>query len=78
MNMIEISVQSILVSLIHKRCELMTIFVSNLHAHVQETELLKTIKFTIGYLQMDNQTESEPIYPVILKPRDLDYNNEMN
>ena len=56
----------------------MTIFVSNLHAHVQETELLKTIKFTIGYLQMDNQTESEPIYPVILKPRDLDYNNEMN
>lgn len=27
---------------------------------------------------MDNQTESEPIYPVILKPRDLDYNNEMN
>jgi hypothetical protein len=56
----------------------MTIFVSNLHAHVQETELLKTIKFTIGYLQMDNQTESEPIYPVILKPRDLDYNSEMN
>ena len=52
----------------------MTIFISKLSTLIVETEQLKNIKFNIGYLQIDNQAESEPVYPVLLKPRDLFYN----
>jgi hypothetical protein len=74
MKMVELSISSITLSFIHRRCELMTIFISKMHTHITETEQLKNIKFSIGYLQIDNQAESDPVYPILLKPRDLDYN----
>lgn len=50
MRMVDLSVQNIVFSIIHKRSELMTIFVNKLNMHVTETEKLKQIKFSIGYL----------------------------
>jgi hypothetical protein len=73
-KMFELSVSQIFFSFIHRKCELMTIFISKLSTLIVETEQLKNIKFNIGYLQIDNQAESEPVYPVLLKPRDLFYN----
>jgi len=75
MKIVELSISQVFVSFIHKKSELMTIFVSKLHTHIAETEQVKNIRFSIGYLQIDNQTESEPVYPVLLKPRDLHYNS---
>ena len=63
-------------SFIHRKCELMTIFISKLSNQIVETELVKSIKFSIGYLQIDNQAESEPVYPVLLKPRDLYFDTD--
>jgi len=76
MKMVDLSIQNIVLSVIHKRSELMTIFVNKLNMHITETERLKQIKFSIGYLQIDNQSEQDPVYPVMLSPRDLYYNPE--
>ena len=40
-----------------------------------ENEEVKTIKFSIGYLQIDNQSEADPVYPVLLKPKYLDWDS---
>jgi hypothetical protein len=38
MKIIELSVSQVFFSFIHKKCELMTVFVSKLHTHITETE----------------------------------------
>lgn len=50
MKIIDLSISQVIFSFIHKKCELMTIFISKLHTHITETEEVKNIKFSIGYL----------------------------
>ena len=50
MNMVELVINQITLSFIHQKCELFTIFISKMHTHITETEELKNIKFSIGYL----------------------------
>jgi len=38
---------------------------------VKDTEKDTKSEFEIGYIQIDNQSEHDPIYPVILKPKYL-------
>ena len=54
MKILDISVSKIVLSFIHKKCELMTIFVSKLFTNITETKEYKNVKFSIGYLQIDN------------------------
>jgi len=76
MKILDVSISKVVLSFIHKKCELMTIFVSKLFTNITETKDYKNIKFSIGYLQIDNQAEHDPIYPILLKPRDFYYNIE--
>ena len=76
MRMVDLSINKIVLSVIHRKCELLTVFVNKLNMHVTETEKQKQIKFSAGYLQIDNQSEQDPVYPVMICPRDLYYNQE--
>lgn len=51
-------------------------FISKILADITETTKLSAIKFSVGYLQIDNQWDEEAAYAVILKPRDLYYEDE--
>jgi hypothetical protein len=35
----------------------------------------QSLNFSIGYMQIDNQSEPEPIFPVMIRPRELYYIN---
>ena len=54
MKILDISVSKIVLSFIHKKCELMTVFISKLFTIITENREYKNIKFSIGYLQIDN------------------------
>jgi hypothetical protein len=63
--------RNVCVSLIHKKNELITIFISNIKAEIEETFKNTMIKFQVGYMQVDNQNQSETGFAVIVRPRDL-------
>ena len=48
-------------------------FMSKLFTKVEQNEEITSTVFQIGYFQVDNQSEADPIYPVLLKPNILDY-----
>lgn len=75
-KMLDLSINSITLSFIHRKSELMTVYMSKLNSHIVDTEDSKTIKFSIGYLQLDNQSETDPVYPVLLKPKILEYSKQ--
>lgn len=66
---------SICMSIIHRKRELMTIFTSGVSAEVEDNEDASKLKFSIGYIQIDNQSEAEPAMAVVVRPRDLYYEN---
>jgi hypothetical protein len=63
--------RNVCISLIHKKNELITIFISNIKAEIEETFKNTMIKFQVGYMQVDNQNQSETGFAVIVRPRDL-------
>jgi hypothetical protein len=63
--------KNICISLIHKKNELITIFISNIKAEIEETFKNTMMKFQVGYMQVDNQNQSETGFAVIIRPRDL-------
>jgi hypothetical protein len=63
--------RNVCISLIHKKNELITIFISNIKAEIEETFKNTMMKFQIGYMQVDNQNQSETGFAVIIRPRDL-------
>jgi hypothetical protein len=46
--------RNVCISLIHKKNELITIFISNIKAEIEETFKNTMIKFQVGYMQVDN------------------------
>ena len=72
-KMVDLQICELTLSLIHRKSELLTLFVSKLQAHVTDTQETQTVKFSVGYLQLDNQSETDPAYPVLLKPKILEY-----
>ena len=63
--------KNICISLIHKKNELITIFISNIKAEIEEKFKNTMMKFQVGYMQVDNQNQSETGFAVIIRPRDL-------
>ncbi len=63
--------RNVCISLIHKKNELITIFISNIKAEIEETFKNTMMKFQVGYMQVDNQNQSETGFAVIIRPRDL-------
>lgn len=59
--------------MVHRKKELITFFVSNISADLEETDERTTVKFDVRYIQMDNQSEAEPSMAVLIRPRDLYY-----
>jgi hypothetical protein len=57
-SMLEVSINQICLSFIHQKCELISVFLSKFmyveSTQTTETEEVKTVKFSIGYLQIDN------------------------
>jgi hypothetical protein len=71
MSTVSLSVNQMCMSFIHKKRELLTVFISKIQTILQDSEAQTQVKFNIGYLQIDNQSENEPTYSVLMKPRDL-------
>ncbi len=38
-------------------------------AKIVDSQRDKKVEFKIGYIQIDNQSENDPIYPVLMKPK---------
>jgi len=72
-KLMELRIQSLCFSMVHRRKELITLFVSGVSADVEETDERTTVKFDLRYTQMDNQSEAEPSMAVLIRPRDLYY-----
>ena len=51
----------------------MSFFISKIRAEMEEISEMYKLKFAIGYIQLDNQSEAEPAMAVIVRPRDLYY-----
>lgn len=47
----------------------MVAYLQGIQAKVVETEKDRKLEFKIGYLQIDNQSENDPLYPVLIKPK---------
>lgn len=62
--------------MIHRRKELMSFFISKIRADLEEIDESYKIKFAVGYIQLDNQSETEPAMAVIVRPRDLYYDKD--
>jgi hypothetical protein len=73
LSRLNLSVNELCMSFIHKKRELATLFFSKVQVALLETEEELRVKFNIGYLQVDNQSEGTPTYAVMLKPRDMYY-----
>ena len=59
------------ISLVHLKKELATFFISGLSTSLTENQNSLQIDFNIGFIQIDNQYENTPAYPVMLKPKDM-------
>ena len=71
-KLINIDLQAICVSFIYKRDELLTLYIQDIKANYESNQQESTIKFNVGYLQIDNQFH-EPTSAVLIRPRDLYY-----
>eukprot|EP00347_Sterkiella_histriomuscorum_P000566 403375355 len=69
MAIYEFNLKQLNLSLIGENKELMIIYFQRIQAKVVDTEIDTKSEFEIGYLQIDNQSQNDPIYPVMLKPK---------
>lgn len=70
-KLVEINLRSICLSFIYRKNELMTLYIQDVAVNLEDTEFKSNIKFNIGYMQIDNQSELQPAMAVIIRPRDL-------
>jgi hypothetical protein len=54
MSTVEVLLDEVCLSFIHKKRELLTIFISKIQANIEDTQETVTTKFNVGYLQIDN------------------------
>jgi len=54
MSTVDVLLDQVCLSFIHKKRELLTIFISKIQAILEDTEQTVTTKFNVGYLQIDN------------------------
>ena len=76
MSTVDVLLDQVCLSFIHKKRELLTIFISKIQAILEDTKQTMTTKFNVGYFQIDNQSENEPTYLVMMKPRDLVFKDD--
>ena len=69
--MYEINIKSLSLSIIGESKELLVFQLQRISAKLHDTEIDTKTEFEIKYLQIDNQTENDPIYPVMMKPKYL-------
>ena len=72
-KLMEIRIESVCFSMVHRKKELITFLASSISADLEETDERTTVKFDVRYIQMDNQSEAEPSMAVLIRPRDLYY-----
>ena len=51
--------------------ELMVIYFSGIKGTFDDQEVDRTISFHLDFFQIDNQSEHDPLFPVLLKPKHL-------
>ena len=51
---VDVLLDQVSLSFIHKKRELLTVFISKIQAILEDTERTVTTKFNVGYLQIDN------------------------
>lgn len=56
-------------SVIGQGQEMFAVYLQGIKVKLVDTEKDRKIEFKLGYLQIDNQSENDPIYPVLLKPK---------
>lgn len=71
MSLYEIYVRQISISLISVKKELLTVYFQKIVSRIVDTDIDTKCEFELGYLQIDNQSENDPIFPVLLKPKYL-------
>ena len=71
MRILKLNLEKVCISVIHRKQELLAWFLSRVQAVVEESQDFRIIKFSVGYLQIDNQADPLPAYAVILKPREM-------
>jgi hypothetical protein len=54
MSTVDVLLDQVCLSFIHKKRELLTVFISKIQAILEDTEQTVTTKFNVGYLQIDN------------------------
>ena len=57
-------------SIISKSTELLTIYLKEIKVKIEQSKDQLKCEFAIQSFQIDNQSESDPIYPVMLKVRE--------
>jgi len=67
----EVKIQHINLSLCSKGSELMTLYWNNIIFKSNTTETEKKVELVLGNFQIDNQSEIDPIYPVLLQPTQI-------
>lgn len=73
LRLFKIYIDQLCLSVMHRKKELMTCFIAKVQQVVEETKDALLVKFHVGYLQVDNQSDPLPSYPVMLKPREMWY-----
>ena len=49
----------------------MTLYLKGIKAKLTKTKKSINVEFAMQNIQLDNQSEIDPIYPVMLKPQDV-------
>ena len=63
----DLTIPQINFSLVTKKCELLTMYMKGIYAKIESTTMKTKVNFNLKEFQIDNQSELDPIYPVMLK-----------
>ena len=68
MTTFNVNIAMITVSIVETGKELITLYLEGIVAKIEKSPSAVQVVFGLESMQIDNQTETYPLYPVILKP----------
>ena len=75
---IDFQLSQLTLSMISPGSELFVMYFRGIKGSFDDQEVDRSIEFSIDFIQIDNQSEYDPLFPVLLKPKYLkpvaDYN----
>jgi len=73
---VEVQIAMVNQSIVETGKELLTLYLEGISAKIEKSPKDLKVSMVLASLQVDNQTETYPLYPVILKP--VFYNQRAN